>query len=88
MTPDERQLSHGPRNPDQGRQYYGPCGDIYVSGTYSTPLTIAAANNVIVTGNLTTRRGHRWPTRQGSATLGLVADQYVRVWHDCTGNPP
>ena len=26
--------------------YYGPCGDIYVYGTYSTPLTLAAANDV------------------------------------------
>ena len=47
--------------------YYGPCGDIYVSGTYTTPLT-------------------------GTATLGLVANQFVRVMHGvksgsgCTGS--
>jgi Tfp pilus assembly protein PilX len=66
--------------------YYGSCGDIYVSGSYTSPLTIAAADDVIVTGNLTTTvdaSGN--PT--GAATLGLVANQYVRVKHDCTGNP-
>jgi Tfp pilus assembly protein PilX len=67
--------------------YYGPCGDVYISGTYSTPLTVAAANDVIVTGNLTNSTdtnptGTASPT--GSATLGLVADEYVRVMH-CNG---
>jgi Tfp pilus assembly protein PilX len=70
--------------------YYGPCGDIYVSGSYSTPLTIAAADDVIVTSNLinstdTNPTGTASPT--GTATLGLVANQYVRVKHDCSGNP-
>ena len=32
--------------------YYGPCGDIYIQGVYSTGLTVAAANNIIVTANL------------------------------------
>jgi Tfp pilus assembly protein PilX len=67
--------------------YYGPCGDIYVDGTYSVPVTIAAGNDVIVTGNLTNATdtdvtGTTSPT--GSATLGLVADEYVRVMH-CNG---
>lgn len=70
-------------------QFYGPCGDIYIKGSYSTPLTIAAANDVVVTGSLTNStdtNGTTTPT--GSSTLGLVADQYVRVYHDCTkGNP-
>ncbi|HEX4011721.1 MAG TPA: hypothetical protein VHX62_16990 [Solirubrobacteraceae bacterium] len=73
--------------------YYGPCGDIYISGTYSAPLTIAAADDVIVTGNLLNSTDSA-PTGtgqlSGSATLGLVANQYVRVMHPCTngyGNP-
>lgn len=66
--------------------FYGPCGDIYVSGTYLTPLTLTAADDIIVTGNLqTTEDSSGKPT--GSATLGLVANQYVRVKHSCTGNP-
>jgi Tfp pilus assembly protein PilX len=70
--------------------YYGACGDLYISGTYSTPLTIAAANDVIVTGNLLNSNDTN-PTGTspltGSATLGIVANQYVRVKHDCSGNP-
>lgn len=68
--------------------YYGPCGDIYIQGTYSTGLTVSAANNVIVTSsilNSTDPDGQTAPT--GSATLGLVADNYVRVKHTCSGNP-
>jgi Tfp pilus assembly protein PilX len=65
-------------------QYYGVCGDIYVQGSYSTPLTIAAENDVVLTGSLTNSTdpsGNTSPT--GSATLGLVADWYVRVMHPC-----
>jgi hypothetical protein len=70
--------------------FYGPCGDIYIKGSYSTPLTVAA-DNVIVTGNLTnsTDTNLTGPSAlSGTATLGLVANYYVRVYHDCTtGNP-
>jgi hypothetical protein len=65
--------------------YYGPCGDIYVSGTYSTPLTLSAGDNIVITGSLTTPLA-------GTATLGLVANQFVRVMHGvksgsgCTGS--
>lgn len=70
--------------------YYGPCGDIYIStttnGTYTTPMTIAAANDVIVTGNLqTTEDANGNPT--GTATAGLVANYYVRVMHTGTATP-
>ena len=77
-----------PKN--NSNQYYGPCGDIYISGSYTTPLTVAAGNDVIVTGNLTTTEDTNGnPT--GSATLGMVANQYVRVMHSnsscANGNP-
>ena len=67
--------------------YYGTCGDVYVSGSYTSPLTIAAADDIIVTGNLTTTVDSN-NNLTGSATLGLVANEYVRVMHSCTnGNP-
>ena len=72
-----------------GSAYYGTCGDLYVSGTYNQPLTIAAQNNVIVTGsilNATDANGQTSPT--GGATLGIVANAYVRVAHSCTGSTP
>jgi Tfp pilus assembly protein PilX len=77
-------------NPTLGNTtaYGGPCGDVYIQGTYSTSFTIAAANDVVVTGNLensTDTDGQTNPT--GTATAGLVADQYVRVMHTSSGNP-
>jgi Tfp pilus assembly protein PilX len=72
--------------------YYGCAGDVYVSGNYNAPLTIGAADDIIVgtTGGTgtglatTTSDGSGNPT--GGATLGLVANQYVRVMHGCDGS--
>lgn len=79
-------------------QYYGPCGDVYVHGTYNQPLTIVSDHDVVVVGNTTTTTcytplaactanpglststdSNGNPT--GSATLGLVAGDFVRVMH-------
>lgn len=70
--------------------YYGPCGDVYIQGSYNTPLTIAAANDVILTGSLTDANGDAsgTGTPAGSATVGLVANQYVRVMRPCNGGNP
>ncbi|MEA2362170.1 MAG: hypothetical protein QOD71_1315 [Thermoleophilaceae bacterium] len=62
------------------------CGNVYVSGTYNSDLTIGADNDIIIKDDL--RRG-------GSAILGgLVANNFVRVYHpvdnwgtDWRGNP-
>ncbi len=68
-----------------GNYHVGCAGDVFVKGTYSTPLTIGAANNVVIAGDLTTSAdGSGNPT--GSATLGLVANEFVRVMHGCTSN--
>ncbi len=65
-----------------GTNYTGDtnCGNVYVKGEYTESLTIAAANDVIVTGSLTTtHESSGKPT--GSATLGLIATNFVRVYH-------
>lgn len=62
------------------------CGSVYVEGTYGSPLTIAAEEDVIVDGNI-------YPTNvkklgeapSGTATLGLIATRFVRVYHPCSG---
>lgn len=64
--------------------FTGACGDLYVSGTYNTSITLGAADSVIVTGNLLNQNDTN-PTGSnvtltGAATLGLVANQYVRVY--------
>jgi hypothetical protein len=60
---------------DYYQMYDNPttCGDVAVSGTYSTNITVGSANDIIINGNLT--RG----TSDGM--MGLVADQFVRVYH-------
>jgi hypothetical protein len=56
------------------------CGNVYVHGSYTESLTIASADDVIVNGNLTTTsESSGEPT--GSATLGLIAENFVRVYH-------
>lgn len=50
-----------------------PCGNVNVSGTYSKPLTIAAANDVIVTGDIT--------KSSDDGMLGLVANNFIRIFH-------
>ena len=54
-----------------------PCGNVYVRGTYSSSLTIAAANDIIIDGNVTTNLS-------GTAVLGLVANNFIRVQHGVT----
>ena len=56
------------------------CGNVYVKGTYTKPLTIGAANDVIINGNIETSPGGS-STPTGSGTLGLIATNYVRVYH-------
>jgi hypothetical protein len=56
------------------------CADVYVKGTYSKSLTIGSAENVIINGEIlapTNTKGE--PT--GTATLGLIANSFVRVYH-------
>jgi type II secretory pathway pseudopilin PulG len=49
------------------------CGNVYVHGTYSKPLTIAAGNNIIIDGNL---------THSGEESmLGLIANNFIRIYH-------
>jgi hypothetical protein len=48
------------------------CGNVYVHGTYSGLLTIAAENDIIVDDDL---------IRTGSGLLGLIANNFVRVYH-------
>lgn len=48
------------------------CANVYVSGTYSRDVTITAANDIIIKGSV---------TRSGNAVLGLIANNFVRVYH-------
>jgi hypothetical protein len=62
--------------------YYGCSGDVYVNGNYNSSLTIAAANNIIVNGSVEANGSTGAPS--GSAILGLVANQFIRLMHGVT----
>jgi hypothetical protein len=49
------------------------CGDAWVKGDYSSDLTIAADNDVIVNGSLT--------RNDDGLLFGLIANNFVRVYH-------
>lgn len=48
------------------------CGNVLVKGTYSGELTIASENNIIIADDI---------ERTGQGLLGLIANNFVRVWH-------
>lgn len=54
------------------------CGNAIVHGNYSGQLTIAAVNNIIVDGNI---------VGSGTGLLGLIANNFVRVYHPVSGTP-
>jgi Tfp pilus assembly protein PilX len=63
------------------------CGNVYVSGTYSSSLTIAADNDVIVAPtsggalNWNSASENLTMTSGSDAVLGLIANRFVRVGH-------
>ena len=60
------------------------CGDAFVQGTnetYSGQLTIAAENNIVITGNLCMESCSSKPPLSGEGVLGLVANNFVRIYH-------
>jgi hypothetical protein len=64
--------SYQPLNPDSGTNY---CGNVRLTGTYGTDLTIATENDIVIDGDV---------TRSGDALLGLIANQFVRVANPST----
>jgi hypothetical protein len=76
------------------------CGNVYVSGTYSKSLTIASRGDVIVKPTLNAKLNNNSTDSDitaaagSDATLGLIADNFIRVAHrvsrdtdgSCNGN--
>ena len=57
------------------------CGNVYVKGEYTESLTIAAQNDVIINGPITTTSETAEKKPTGSGTLGLIATNFVRIYH-------
>jgi hypothetical protein len=65
------------------------CGTLYVSGTYSTSMTLAARQDIVIKPHVIAGSG----TSNGDlkkanddAVMGLIANQFVRVYHPCTSD--
>ena len=61
------------------------CGSVYVKGTYSAPLTIAAEKDVIIYRNIEETGVTPPAPPSGTTTLGLIATRFIRVYHPCSG---
>ena len=79
--------------PPSGATYTEPasCGNLYVNGTYSSSMTLAAQNDIIVKPDTTTATSTSLTKASGSDhVLGLIANNFVRVYHkvssDCDDN--
>jgi hypothetical protein len=57
------------------------CGTVYVSGTYSRSLTIAAERDVVINGNIVPYGVTPGAAPAGTETLGLIATKFVRIYH-------
>lgn len=57
------------------------CGNVYVSGTYAKSLTIAAENDVIIMPTQGATSPNITEVADTDATLGLIANNFVRVAH-------
>jgi Tfp pilus assembly protein PilX len=59
------------------------CGNLYVSGTYSHSMTLAAANDIIVKPTDPAKTTDANLVRSNDSVLGLIANNFVRVFHAC-----
>jgi Tfp pilus assembly protein PilX len=55
------------------------CGNVYLSGTYAKDLTIAAAKDIVIMSDI---------LKSGDRMLGLIANNFVRVYHTVTDRDP
>jgi hypothetical protein len=64
------------------------CGNVYVKGTYGKSLTVAGENDLIINGSVypTSVEGKLGSEPTGTTVLGLIASQYVRIFHECSSN--
>ncbi len=75
--------NYTPYGPTYTEDYH--CGNVYVEGNNTGQLTIAAEGDVIIDGNITTPvNSERIPTT--NAVLGLIANNFVRVYHPESGS--
>lgn len=60
------------------------CGNVYVEGNYTGQLTIAAQNDIVVTNSICLESCETKLPFGGTGVLGLVANNFVRIYHPHT----
>jgi Tfp pilus assembly protein PilX len=75
-----------PFGPTPGYNQDNECGNAYVNGEYGSALTIASENDVVINGNTypSSVAGKLGSEPSGSVMLGLIANNFVRVYHPVT----
>lgn len=71
--------AYNPSNPYDPSKQPGwglGCGNVYVYGTYSSSVTVAAESDVVVRNSL---------TRSGNAMAGLISNNFIRIWRATNG---
>jgi hypothetical protein len=64
------------------------CGNLYVDGIYSSSMTLAAANDIIIKPSTIAASGASVGNllkANDDAVMGLIANNFVRVYHPCSG---
>jgi hypothetical protein len=72
--------------PDTNYDDPNSCGNVYVSGTYTTSMTIGADSDVIIAQTSTTAGqtdSNLVRPDENDSMLGLIANNFVRVAHPC-----
>jgi Tfp pilus assembly protein PilX len=80
--------NYEPKNSDNSEEETKEtnCGNVYVSGTYSESLTIGAEDDLIINGSITpTSVKTMGEAPSGTVALGLIANNYVRMYHPVSG---
>ena len=80
-------VTYSPFGPTPKYTEGSACGNVYVHGEYTKSLTIAAQNDVIINESVypTSVAGKLGSEPTGNAMLGLIANNFVRVFHPLTG---
>lgn len=78
-TPSAVAWSSGGASPTYSVNYACNRGTVYIMGTASTSTTVASADDIVVTGDITV------PNLSGNAAVGLIGGNAVWIYHPISG---
>lgn len=72
--------AYSPFGPEPAYTEDTGCANVYIHGNYTNSLTVASENDIVISGNITTTTNSSG-TPIGNALLGLIANNFVRIYH-------